>query len=139
MNLNPGAFVVEHGAGLYSTPLIARHDVRVLVIEEAPGWLAWARWLYAGFGRETTTLEMAKRSLPYLSGASLVFVDGAARERGALLRWALDARVPCVVAHDTERDQQNFYNYGNHQFSRLGYTVVHDGDRPRTTVWQRNA
>lgn len=132
----PGSLVIEHGVGLYSSPVIARHDVRVLAIEEWPGWLAWSRWLYESSGREFSHLERAKQCIPHLARAELVFIDGAARERGDLLKWCLEAGVPRIVAHDTEDDRRGFYNYLGHLFRFRGYTVTDDGKAfPRTTTW----
>lgn len=130
--LPDGALVIEHGAGVYSTPLIARFDVRVVCIEECIGWRSWAAWLYAD---KADTLQRAKAAIPLLEQAGLVFIDGAARERGDLLKWALERSVPLIVAHDTEGDARNIYGYQAHSFSAKGYDVAHDGERPQTTMW----
>lgn len=138
--LEPGALVIEHGSGLYSSPLIARYDVHVLVVEELPGWLEWAGWLYGTAGRKMEHLDRAKRAIPHLATAGLVFIDGAARERGDLLKWALDAGSPSVIAHDTEEDSRKHYNWAPHLFAHKNYTAEHDGRVfPRTTMWKRNA
>lgn len=128
--LAPGSLVIEHGAGMYSTPLIARRNVRPVCIEEASGWASWAKWMYAD--RDVRMLSRAKEALPLLADAALVFIDGAARERGDLLKWSLAAGVPVVIAHDTEEPRQ--YGY---YIDVPGYAVAHDGVRPRTTTWRR--
>ncbi len=130
--LAPGALVIEHGAGIYSSPLIARFDVRVLVVEEAPGWRSWSYWLYESARRESRSIDRAKLAIPSLAGAGLVFIDGAARERADLLRWSLEADVPYVIAHDTEA---GCYGYPRHLLER-GETV-HVAGLPATTVWRR--
>lgn len=136
--LAPGSLVIEHGAGMFSSPIIARYPVSVLCIEEVPGWRAWAQWLYAAADRlyGISMLSRAKAAIPQLSRAQLVFVDGAARERGDLLSWALSAEVPCVIAHDTEGDTNAAYGYSRHLFAPGRYQVVHDGEQPRTTMWE---
>lgn len=137
--LPPGAVVIEHGAGLYSSPVIARHDVEVICIEEAPGWRQWAAWLYAQAGRKVQMLDRAKQAAPYLAASGVVFVDGATRERCDLIKWALAAKSSLVVAHDTEEDAGPIYNYHRHLFSAGEYHVSHDSNRPRTTTWKRAA
>jgi hypothetical protein len=136
-SLPPGSLVVEHGAGIYSTPLIARYDVQVICIESLPGWASWANWVYLGAGRVVSTCERAKRAVPHLPRAALVFIDGLASERADLLKWSIAAKVPTIIAHDTERDASTLYGYAMHDVQ--GYTIAHDDRRPRTTVWQRLA
>lgn len=131
--------VIEHGAGMYSSPVIARHGVRVLCIEEAPGWRSWAEWLYDTAGRPLVLESRAKAAIHSLSSAALVFIDGAARERGDLLKWALAAKVPTIIAHDTEDDTGSTHGYQRHLFAPGEYFVTHDGDKPRTTVWRLRA
>src|SRR5690349_5415464 len=46
--LPPNSLAIEHGAGLYSTVLLARLGVRVLCSEPHPGWREWAEWVYRG-------------------------------------------------------------------------------------------
>ena len=124
--------VIEHGAGMYSSPVIARYPVRVLCIEEAPGWKSWAEWLYRKSGRDVQMLDRAKQCRSLLAEASLVFIDGAARERGDLLKWALDAGVPTIIAHDTEEG-----GYGYRLDSRADYVIDSDNGRPGTTRWRK--
>lgn len=131
--------IIEHGAGMYSSPVIAQHAVRVVCIEEAMGWRSWSRWLYEQAGREVSLMSRAKESLPLLASAALVFIDGAARERGDLLKWALAAKVPTIIAHDTEEDTSGTYGYHKHVFGAGEYAVTHDGGKPRTTVWRLHA
>lgn len=130
-SLPVGSLVIEHGAGMYSSPLIARRDLRVICIEEASGWRSWAAWLY---GDKVTLLSRAKEAIPHLSQAALVFIDGAARERGDLLKWTLHAGAPLVIAHDTH-DPQYGYNLG----ARGDYVVTIDPGPPATTRWQKSA
>lgn len=138
--LPSGALVIEHGAGLYSSTLIARYDVRAMVIEELPGWTEWAAWVYGSAGREMTSLDRAKPVIPKLAEAALVFIDGAARERGDLLRWSLEAGAPLIIAHDTEDDTRKTYGYAPHLFSHKGYAATHDGRSfARTTTWRKAA
>lgn len=134
-SLPAGSLVIEHGAGLYSTPAIAKRDVRVLCIEDEPGWRSWAAWMYAK--HDASVLERAKQTASDLPSAALVFIDGATRERGDLLKWSLTAGVPCIIAHDTEDDMAKTYGFHRHLMSVSGYVVTHDGDRPRTTMWRR--
>lgn len=136
-SLKPGSLVIEHGAGLFSSTLISRYDVRVVVIEEMQGWIGWAKWLYSSAGREVSVLDRAKPVIPLLAESSLVFIDGATRERGDVLKWSLDAKAPIVVAHDTEEDHRKQYGYHSNLFERPGYSVSHDGVFPRTTTWSR--
>lgn len=135
--LDPGALVVEHGAGIFSSPLIARFDVRVVVIEELPGWAGWASWLYKSAGRDVRVLDRAKTAIPHLADAALVFIDGAIRERGDLLKWSLDAGARTIIAHDTEEDHRSLYGYAGHYFERRGYATTSDNGKPTTTVWGR--
>lgn len=133
--LAPGSLVIEHGAGMYSSPLISRFStVDVLCIEEAPGWRSWAQWLYQTAGRPMTLLKRAKEAIPHLGRASLVLIDGAARERSDLLKWALDAGVPCVIAHDTH-DPQYGYRIGQ----RGDYRIEADSNSTQTTRWTKSA
>jgi hypothetical protein len=134
--LPPGALVVEHGVGVYSTPLISRYDVRVLAVEPLPGWVSWASWLYKLAGREMSSVERSKNTLNVLADAALVFVDGVARDRGPLLGWAIERRVPVIIAHDTEEDALDSYLYTRAHFKAPAYDVEHHGDHPRTTVWR---
>lgn len=131
-NLPAGSLVVEHGAGLYSTPLIARCPLRVIVAERDPGWAAWAQWMYESAGTTCLVVERAKHIK--LDGVSLLFVDGDSSERAFLLDQALAARVPIIAAHDT---QDRGTRYRPHQFSAPGYEVTHDGKSPQTTTWRR--
>lgn len=146
MEVPPGSLVIEHGAGLYSSTVISRYDVHVLLIEEAPGWTSWAKWLYEMAGRDCETLDRAKPAISRLATAGLVFIDGANRERGDLLKWSLQAGAPLIVAHDTEDDVRKLYGCHSHLFDYPGYTVTHDvgGERsrhphPHTTTWRKTA
>jgi hypothetical protein len=134
--LPSGSLVVEHGAGVYSTPLIARFNVRVICIEDLQGWRDWASWIYGMAGREVRVEDWAKPVVPVLPTVSLVFIDGIIRERGDLLKWALAAKVPTIIAHDTEDDYRKMYGYSSHLFREPGYEAGHDGGRPQTTVWK---
>ena len=131
--LPSGALVIEHGVGLYSTPLLARCDVRVLCAENHPGWLEWARWIYDG---RAEFVDSWKRLVPRLTDAALIFIDGTARERGTLLAAALERRVPVIVAHDTADKDWPHYDLKPHYFTWSGYTVTHTAeDTHRTTTW----
>lgn len=134
-NLAPGSLVIEHGAGMYSSTLISTFDLKVVCIEEAPGWASWAQWLYGAAGRDVTVIGRAKESRSYFADAQLLFVDGAARERGDLVRWALDAGVPVVIAHDTEDDERKKYGY--RLDARADYSIEHSNARPATTIWRK--
>lgn len=136
-NLQPGSLVIEHGAGLYSTPLLARLDVRVICSEPHAGWAEWARWMYQG---KAEFVDSWKRLVPQLESASLVFVDGPARERGPLITACLDRGVPCVVAHDTQERDWDHYGYQRHYFAHRDYVVTqHSEDTHRTTLWVKRA
>lgn len=135
--LPPGSLVIEHGPGIYSSPVIALHDVRVVAVEKLAGWESWTSWYYALHGRSVRLVENAKRTLDILADASIVFVDGENRDRGRMLGWALERGVPTIIAHDTEEDTLDWYLYTRAHLTHPGYTVTHDGERPRTTVWRR--
>ena len=132
-SLGDGSLVIEHGAGLYSSVLIRDSGHRAICIERDKDWAAWAAWLY---GAQGEVVERAKRAMSRLVDASLVFVDGAMNERGDLLRWAIEARVPTIIAHDTEDDSRKQYGYVSGLFSAPGYQVTSEGKRPQTTVWR---
>lgn len=128
--------VIEHGAGLYSTPLLARLGCRVLCCESVDGWREWALWIYDGRGEVSDSLDAAIARLPE---AALVFIDGIETERNRLLSASIDARVPCIVAHDTHQRAWNYYGWDASHFKAPGYKVTdHDyRGKYRTTVWQR--
>jgi hypothetical protein len=127
-----GAIVMEHGAGLYSSPYLARCDVRVVCAEDHPGWAEWARWLYGDKGE---IIEMAKRLVARMSEASLLFVDGDARQRGMLVSAAIERRVPVIIAHDTQEAHWHEYGYRESMFRASGYRVTSDTELHRTTLW----
>lgn len=128
-----GTVVIEHGAGLYSTPLFARAGCRVLCCEPHPGWAEWARWMYQG---NVEMLDSYKRAIERLGEAHLVFIDGPARERGVLLQQSLDRGVPVIVAHDTQQGEWVHYQYQPHMFKHPDYVVTqHSEDTHRTTLW----
>lgn len=132
-NMPPGSLVIEHGAGLYSTVLLARLGVRVLLSEPDPGWAEWARWAYRG---NVEMVDSYKRLIERLGDASLVFLDGPARERGVLLQQSLDRNVPAIIAHDTQQDEWSHYGFQPHMFKHPGYVVTqHSEDTHRTTLW----
>lgn len=133
--LAPGSLVIEHGVGVYSSPVIATRDVRVLAVEAEPGWASWAAWFYGVHGRSFSVVERAKNTIAQLPDASLVFIDGAARDRGPMLGWALERLVPTIVAHDTEEDALDQYLYTRTHLRAAGYRIEHHGVTPRTTVW----
>lgn len=135
--LSPDALVIEHGAGLYSTPLLARLGARVLCSEPHPGWAEWAKWIYQG-GAEMA--DSFKQVIPRIPGSALVFIDGPARERGPILQACLDAGVPTVIAHDTQPDEWGHYGYQPHMFKHPDYAVTQNSeDTHRTTLWQRRS
>lgn len=134
-SLEPCALVIEHGAGMYSTPLLCRYPVRVLCAERHPGWLDWARWMYAG--RDHEIVHGFKELIPRLAEASAIFIDGESKERGDLLLAALERRVPNIVAHDTNADDWQFYGFQPGFFNWRGYRVTHTAeDSHRTTAWR---
>jgi hypothetical protein len=135
-SLPPGAVVIEHGAGLFSTPLLSRADVEVLCIETHPGWSEWARWMYQESGRAFALEDSWKRAAQYLDRASLVFIDGAARDRGPLLKLCLEKHAPLIIVHDTEEHHWGEYQHHAHYFEQKGYVVKHDSEPHRTTVWR---
>lgn len=131
--LHDDALVIEHGAGLYSSILVRDSGYRAICIERDKDWRAWAAWLY---GSQAEIAEYAKHVLARLADASLVFIDGAMGERGDLLRWSIEARVPLIIAHDTEDDHRKQYGYMSGMFTAAGYDVTSEGKRPQTTVWR---
>lgn len=131
--LPPDSLVLEHGAGLYSTPLLARSSVRVVCAEEHEGWREWARWIYQG---RFVVEEMTKRLVPRMASAALVFIDGEANNRSWLLGEAIKARVPVIIAHDTEEEHWHLYKYRAEHFESPAYHIVHDSNPHRTTLWK---
>lgn len=135
--LTPGSLVIEHGAGLYSTPLLARFDVRVACAEPHTGWAEWARWIYQG---KVEIHDSWKRLVPLLDDAALVFIDGPAKERGPLIVSCFEHSVPVIVAHDTQQEDWQHYGYQPHFFEQRGYAVSqHSEDTHRTTLWMKRA
>lgn len=130
----PDGLVLEHGAGLYSTPLLARVGVRVVCSEPNLGWLEWARWIYQG---RAEIVESVKPAVARIREFSLVFVDGPAKERGFLMQAALDAEVPAIIAHDTQDGEWGHYGYQPHMFKHPRYAVTqHAEGSHRTTLWR---
>lgn len=129
--------VIEHGAGLYSTPLLARLGSKVLCVETNEAWADWAYWIYEERADVVNALSVAINLLP---SASLVFVDGAANERATLLDAALAAGVPRIVAHDTHERCFDEYGWRADHFAVPGYTVTHDVFKRkfRTTLWTKH-
>jgi hypothetical protein len=135
--LPPDALVIEHGAGLYSTPLLSRSPIKVMCAEPHVGWSEWAKWMYRDQANVVTSW---KRVVPVLETASLVFIDGPASERGPLLSLCLERGVPVVIVHDTEEREWSYYGLREHLFSFRGYTVTHHAeDSHRTTRWVKRA
>lgn len=135
--LQPGDIVIEHGAGLYSTPLLARLGCKVLCCEPHPGWAEWARWIYRG---NVEMLDSFKRAIERMGDAAVVFLDGPARERGVLLQQALDRGVPTIIAHDTNPGEMGLYGFHPHMFTHPKYVVSHHAeDTHRTTLWVRKS
>jgi hypothetical protein len=133
----PAAYptVLEHGAGLYSTPLLIRLGCNVLSWEPHPGWQEWARWMYEGRCRFLASFE---ETLASVEQAHVVFVDGPALERGPLLSAAISAGVPSIVVHNTEEGDWPAYALTAEQFSAPGYKITHHAvDSYRTTLWRR--
>ena len=130
--------VIEHGAGLYSTPLLARLGCRVLCYESHPAWREWAAWVYQDRYRSevTDSLDTVIAKLP---DAALVFIDGSETERVRLLDAALAAGVPHIVAHDTHRRVWNYYGWRADHFTAPGYTIEHENylDKYGTTLWTK--
>jgi hypothetical protein len=134
-SLPAGALVIEHGAGLYSTPLLAQRDIEVQCIETHAGWLEWAAWVYRLSSRPCEMVDSWKHA--DVGRAALVFVDGAARDRGPLVKLALEKGASLIVAHDTEEEHWSEYRHQRHYFEAPGYKVTHDNEPHRTTVWSR--
>lgn len=126
--------VIEHGAGLYSTPLLARLGCNVLCCEPHAGWAEWARWIYQG------NVEMVgsfKRVIERLGDAAVVFLDGPTRERGLLLQACLERHVPTIIAHDTQQGDWGHYGYQPHMFTHVDYVISqHAEESHRTTLWR---
>jgi hypothetical protein len=126
--------VIEHGAGLYSTPLLAGLGCRVLCVEPHKGWAEWARWIYCD---EAEMVESANLAMPRLSEATVVFLDGPAKERGPLLQAALHVGVPTIIAHDTQKREWSYYDFNAAMFEHPRYEVSHHAeDSHRTTLWK---
>src|SRR5688572_15660515 len=120
-------WVLEHGAGLYSSPLLARLGCSVVCIERHPGWHEWARWLY---GDRAVMLDVPGA----VTNIALAFIDGPAEERGPLLSACLELGVPTIIAHDTGIKTRDYYGYKPYHFMVTRYEVTHPVDR--TTVWK---
>lgn len=131
----PGAVIIEHGAGLYSTPLLARLRCNVLCYEPHPNWHEWANWIYEG---RCKLLGSFDELIASVDKASVVFIDGPALERGPLLSASIAAGVSSIVVHNTEEGDWPAYALNAEQFSAPGYEVTHhSADTYRTTLWQR--
>lgn len=128
--------VVEHGAGLYSTPLLARIGCRVLCCESQAGWREWAAWMYGDRGEVTDSLDAV---IARLGHSSLVFIDGPSNERARLIEACFRVGVRTIVAHDTAPRVYREYGWTFEHFNAPGYTVTHDdvNAKYRTTLWQR--
>jgi hypothetical protein len=127
--------IIEHGAGLYSTVLLARLCRRVLCMEPHKGWAEWARWVYEDRVEMADSIAATIARLPE---AAVVFLDGPAKERGVLLTAALNAGVPVIIAHDTNKREFNYYGFTAAQFSDERYEISHHAeDSHRTTLWVR--
>ncbi len=126
--------IIEHGAGLYSTVLLQRLGARAICIEPHKGWAEWARFVY---GPDIEVLETAAAAAPWLVAASLAFLDGPAKERGPLLQACLDAGVPTIIAHDTNKREFAFYEFTPSMFADARYDITHTAeDTHRTTLWK---
>ena len=129
--------IIEHGAGIYSTPLLSRVGAHVLCIEPHPGWAEWSRWMYQGTAE---VVPSWKQAASHIEIASLVFIDGPAAERGVLVQACLDRGVPVIIAHDTNENDWAMYGYQPHMFIHAGYLVTHHAeDTHRTTRWVRRS
>lgn len=137
--LSPDSLVIEHGAGMYSTSLLCRYRHRVVCVESHPGWLEWAQWMYGTANVAVEFVDSFKRCAPHVELADLLFIDGAARERGPLLQIALGRRSPpTIIVHDTNQDDWHHYGLYGHHFTAQGWTVAHSAeDSHRTTTWRR--
>lgn len=126
--------VIEHGAGLYSTPLLARLGCRVLCCEAQPAWREWATWIYEGRAEIADSVPFSR-----LADAALVFVDGALDERSPLLSACIAAKVPTIVAHDTHPRGWEEYGWTVAQFTAPGYKITYEDhlEKYRTTLWRR--
>lgn len=126
-----GGLVIEHGAGLYSTVLLARLGVRALCCEPHTGWREWARWVYPDSIEVSDTVGAA---LDRLGDAAVVFLDGPAKERGVLLQACLEKRVPVIVVHDTGKREWNYYGFERHMFEHPDYETWLQPDDPHKTM-----
>lgn len=135
--LPPGSLVIEHGAGMYSTPLLAALDVKVHCHEPHPAWAEWARWIYGDDAVITDSMEFTTARL---CAASVVFLDGPAKERGVLLPVCLAAGVATIIVHDTNKREWHFYGFTREMFEDARYDVTHHAeDSNRTTIWKLRA
>jgi hypothetical protein len=126
--------VIEHGAGLYSSPLLARMGKPVLCWEPVAAWREWATWFYDGRAEVVETFDWGR-----LRDAGLVFIDGPAKERGPLLDACLTAGVSHIVVHDTHERCFKEYGWRPDHFTAPGYVVTHDvyKRKYRTTLWTK--
>lgn len=121
--------VVEHGAGLYSTPLLARLGSRVICIEPHLAWAEWAAWIYEERAEMVAVLNHGR-----LADAAIVFIDGPAKDRGPLLQAALNACVPTIIAHDTNKREWRFYDFKESMFADTRYEITKAAEN--TTLWR---
>jgi hypothetical protein len=127
--------IIEHGAGLYSTVLLARLGCRVVCMEPHKGWAEWARWVYED---RVEVIDSMPATIALLPKAAVVFLDGPAKARGVLLQSCLDAGVPTIIVHDTNKREWRFYDFKASMFEDTRYDVTHHAeDSHRTTLWKR--
>lgn len=131
----PDCTVLEHGAGLYSTPLLSRYGCRVICHESHPGWHEWAAWIYEG---RCEFVDSFAELVTNVRRADVVFIDGNALERGPLLGAAIAAGVRSIVVHNTEDGDWPAYALTSEHFTSPGYEVTHHAVTSyRTTLWRR--
>lgn len=123
--------VIEHGAGIYSTPLLARLGCRVVCAEPHPAWAEWARWIY----QDSPAQVVLYPNPGEIKSAALVFLDGPAKERGPLLLECLAAGVPTIIVHDTGKRTRREYGFTDAMFEHPAYDVTTPAEN--TTLWVR--
>jgi len=104
--LKPGSRIVELGAGYFSTPMLhgiaQARGCTLLTVETSEEWAAKFTHLAAPWH----PFDVGCASTYWLDSLpALVFVDCSPTEsREPLFRMAWEAGVPCIIAHDSNRE-----------------------------------
>lgn len=123
---------VEHGCGIYSTPILAQ--CTGFSVDGDEEWIRKAKEATKFNGAWRYVLGSTLKPFD-IRGADLAFIDGITEYRRESAQHALDARVPFVVIHDAERP--GTYKWGQLEtrgYHRRDFTANH-GLHKMTTVF----